>query len=330
MVKYLIKKFLMAVLTLAIVVVVTFFILRLTPGNAIDQMARDFYKMGMTMEDAYERVHNLLNYNPDENVFVAFGRYVGGLLQGNLGQSLVHRTMTANDYVSQGLPWTLFVTTVSLFGSFVIGINLGTVMAWNRKSIAQPILTGYVTMVSTLPPFIIAIPLIMVFAVILKWLPINGAYEVGLTPGFNLPFLVSAMRHAILPILTFLLVQTGEWIVRMKGSAINLLGSDFITAARLRGLPDKTIRNKYMKRNAMLPVVTGVAIAYAGMLGGAIIIENQFTYPGMGFYINQALQLRDYPVYQGMLLVVSFAVIIANLVADILYVVLDPRVKLEG
>lgn len=330
MTRYLLKKGFTALLTLCVVVILTFIILRLTPGNVIDQMVRDFYRSGMRWEEAYDRVTKLINFDPRADIFQQFLSYVQGLLQGNLGQSLIHRSMTANDYIAAGLPWTLFVTTLALFGSFFIGVNLGTIMAWCRRSIVQPLLTGYVAMVSTLPPFIIAIPLIMLFGILLKWFPINGAYSVGVTPGFNLEFLLSALHHAVLPILTYLLVQTGEWIVRMKGSAVNVLGADYITAARLRGLSNQTVRKRYVKRNALLPVVTGVAISYASMLGGALIIENQFTYPGMGYYINQALAGRDYPVYQGMLLVVSLAVIVANLVADLLYAALDPRVKLEG
>lgn len=202
-------------------------------------------------------------------------------------------------------------------------------MAWNRRSIVNPIVTIYATVTSAVPFFIFAVLFQMVFCFTLGWLPINGAYNIYTTPGFNLPFIASVLLHAISPITVYILTSLGGWALSMKGSSVNVLGEDYINAAHARGIPPSIIRKRYMMKNAMLPLITNLALTFGTMFGGAVLIERTFVYPGMGTFLNRATDNRDFPVTQGMLLVISLAVIIANILSELLYSKLDPRIKRE-
>lgn len=328
--KALLKRVGVSFITVLAAVLLTFFILRMMPGDAIETQAREMARtQGIPIEIAYERIADMYNYDPNEPVIQQLGRYIGNLLQGNLGTSMIYRNITVNQIVAKALPWTIFVLSISLSISFFIGINLGTIMAWKRNSILEPIISGYAILSSALPNFIVAVLLLIIFAFQLRWFPIAGAYGGDVTPGFNLPFILSALKHAFLPILTYVVTTLGSWALQMKGSAVNILGEDYVNAAYMRGVPDKKIMNNYVRKNAMLPLITSFAISFGVMLGGSALIENTFGYPGMGYYIGQATGQRDFTLMQGLLLVTSLAVIIANLIADLVYSKLDPRVSLD-
>ncbi len=329
-IKYVIRKLGNALLTLIAVTFVIFCVLRMMPGDILEPMARDeAARMGITYEEAYDRVASRYNYNPHEPILNQFVRYVKGLAKGDLGTSMINPKNTVVSILSVALPWTLFVVSIALVLSFLIGMQLGAVMAIRKKGIIHHLITFYVTIVSTVPNYIVAIILSIVFVYQLGLFPKSGVYSNDVNPGLNLPFLLSALHHAILPIFTYVITSTGGWILNMKGSSIYTLGSDYVFAARARGLPDKIIINKYMKRNALIPLVTTLAMCFGGMVGGAPLIEGQFQYLGMGTYLAKAQGERDYILYQGLLLCVSFSVIIANLIADLLYSKLDPRIRLE-
>ncbi|MEZ0537306.1 ABC transporter permease [Caldicellulosiruptoraceae bacterium PP1] len=329
-IKTILKKVLMSFVTVLCAVLLTFFLLRLTPGSAIDGLARQLAQTnGITLEAAYERVAKMVNYNPREPLYKQLARYVNELLHGNLGTSMIYQTVTVNEIVAKALPWTVFVLSISLLISFLIGIQLGTRMAWKRNSILEPIVSLYATITSAVPGFIIAILLLVIFAYNLNWFPYNGAYDIDVTPGFNLPFFWSVIKHAFLPIFTYIVTSIGGWALAMKGSAVSVLGEDYVNAAYARGLTDRTIMKNYVRRNALLPLITSLAMNFGFMISGSTLIESIFSYPGMGYYIAQASSQRDYTLMQGLLLVTATAVIIANLIADLIYSKLDPRVSIE-
>jgi peptide/nickel transport system permease protein len=324
------KRFGIAMITLTVAMLLTFILLRKTPGSAIDAMARNLAtQQGLTLDVAYERVAAMINYNPNEPILSQLVRYIKGMLHGNLGTSMIYQNTTVNKIVANAMPWTLFVLTFALSISFVIGVNLGTIMAWKRKTILNPIISVYSIISMAIPNFLIAILLLIVFSFQLNWFPFNGAYDVSVTPGFSIEFILDVLHHAALPILTYVITTLGGWTLGMKGNCVSILGEDYVNAAWIRGVPDKNIMKNYVKRNAMLPMITGLAVSFGVQLGGAALIENSFSYPGMGYFLGQATGQRDYTLMQGILIITSFAVIMANLLADVLYAKLDPRVKLE-
>lgn len=328
--RYLLKRIGTALLTLVLASLLTFCLLRAMPGDIFETRARELSKSrGIDLDEAKRMVTAMMNYDPDEPLGQQLSRYYGQLLRGNLGTSF-YQEKTVNEIVAYALPWTLLVVTVSLTVCFLLGTRMGALMAWNRKSLANPLITIYATITTAIPFFIFAVLFQMVFCFKLGWLPVNGAYDIQTTPGFNLPFILSVIEHAASPIIVYVLTGLGGWALSMKGSATSILGEDYINAANARGIPDRIIRKKYMMKNAMLPLITNLALSFGTMFGGAVLIERTFIYPGMGTFLNKATDTRDFPVMQGMLLVISVAVIVANLLSEFLYSKLDPRIKREG
>jgi len=326
---YVVRRLALALVTIWLVAVITFVLLRLTPGSAIQQLAiQQAQSTGQNLHQAYAIISRMYNYNPDEPIINQLLQYFDGLIHGSLGRPMMDPATTVNQVIAHALPWTLFVSTVSLFFSFFVGIFLGTQMAWKRSSILEPMISVYSVITTSIPDFIIGIILLVIFAYGVSWFPTSGAYSVYVTPGLNGAFLMSALYHAALPIFTFILTHLGAWALQMKGSAVGVAGEDFTVAAKARGVLPSYIRNRYVTRNALLPLVTSLALTFGGMLSGSVLIETTFQYPGMGYFLGQATTNRDYTLMGGLLLVVSIAVVLANLVADLVYAKLDPRIKL--
>ncbi|MCL6442847.1 MAG: ABC transporter permease [Alicyclobacillus sp.] len=329
---YALKKLGTALLSAFLVTVVTFVLLRLTPGDAIHQLALGYAQQyHVSIEQAYDYVEKYIDYNPSKPLYQQLLSYLWQLVHGNLGMSMLNGgSISVNRVIANSLPWTLFVSSVSLFFSFLIGILLGTRMAWKRTSILEPLISIYTVITSAVPDFIIAILLLVFFAYGLNWFPFNGAYGSDTTPGFNLPFIASVLYHSTLPIVTFVLTHAGAWALQMKGNAISVIGEDYIVAAKARGVSDDRIMSRYVRRNAMLPMVASVAVTFGYMMSGAVLIESSFQFPGMGFQLGLATGQRDYTTMQGLLLVVSLLTVLANFVSDLIYSKLDPRIKEEG
>jgi peptide/nickel transport system permease protein len=330
-VKHALKKTGIAFATILFTSLLTFLLLRAMPGDVFYTMARDLARAeGIPLETAYVQVVQRYNYDPDAPILEQMGRYYGALLRGNLGTSMIYQSKTVNDLVAYALPWTLFITCLALSITFVLGITLGSLMVWYRKGILNTFLTMLSTVTSAVPVFVWAFLLMILFVFQLGWFPINGSYDIAHTPGFNLPFIGSVLYHAVLPTMTYVMTMTGAWALQMKSSGISVMGEDYITAAYARGLSDKVIRKRYMMRNAMLPVVTMLAITFATMISTGSFVETTYSYPGMGRQLATASGQRDFTAMQGLLLVMSTCTILANLITDFLYMKLDPRIKSGG
>ena len=324
-----VRKAGIAFLTLLIVITLTFFLLRRMPGDPLYMWAMELVQThGMDFESAYEQVKQMYDYDPDEPLGQQYIRYIKGLMKGNLGTSMIYKIST-NEIIIKALPWTVFLLSISLLISFGLGSLMGMVIAWKRKTALEPIVTAYAAFTGATPDYITALILLIVFAANLRLFPMKGAYDSALTPGFNWPFIKSVLRHAVLPITAYVFESTAAWAMAMKGSAVSVLGEDYIMAARARGLKERRIMISYMGRNAILPLVTGLAIALGTMLGGATFIETIFSYPGIGWFFAQATTRMDFGLMQGLFLVTAVVTIFSNLVADILYSRLDPRIKVE-
>jgi peptide/nickel transport system permease protein len=270
----------------------------------------------------------MYGYDPNQPLLDRLVTYVKRLLKGDLGYSMIYRA-SVNQIIAKALPWTAFVVSVSLLLSFSMGVILGTLVAWKRRSILDPLVTGYASFTAATPDYVTAMLLLLFFAINLKWFPSKGAYDIGIEPGFSLAFIGNVLHHAALPILSYTLEAVGGWALAMKGAAISVLGEDYIMAAKARGLKDQRIVTSYLARNSILPLITGLAISFGAMFGGSILIETIFNYPGMGWFFSQALMRKDYGMMQGLFLLTITATILANFLADILYAKLDPRVRLE-
>lgn len=318
-----------ALITLALTTILSFVLIRSMPGDIIESYARELAaQRNISIEEATRLAVQILNYDPNENIFVSFGRYLSGLFQGNLGTSMYIDGLTVNEVIAKTLPWTLFVATIALVISFFIGTAIGARMAWKRKGAEEVIASSLIVVTSSIPDYLIGIILLYIFAYQLQLFPTNGAYDIMVAePGFNFPFIWSCCYHAFLPILAYVIAQIGGWALSMKGSAVGVLGEDYINAARARGIPSRIIRKKYLKRNALLPLITSLALTFALLFGGSPIMESIFNYPGIGQQFSICIGRRDYFMVQGILFFISVVVIFVNLIADSIYSLIDPRIR---
>ena len=298
------KKVLTCILTMLTSLLLIFFVIQAMPGDPVETLTQEYMKTGqLGYDQAYAKAKIALNYDPDVPILQRFTTYVKGIASGNLGQSMAFKE-SVSKIVLGALPWTLLVCSISLFLSFMVGVILGIYVAWKRSKLLDGVITGYQAIVGSIPDYIVAYLLVLLFSLTLGIFPSKGAYSSNVTPGFNLAFIGSVLSHAALPILSYFLTTLAGWIMGMKANCLSVLGEDYINYAKARGISNRRIIFSYLGRNAMLPMVTSVAISFGMMFGGSPLIENLFVYPGVGYYLTTAISRRDYPLMQGMFLMI--------------------------
>jgi peptide/nickel transport system permease protein len=331
---YLLRRLVKAVLTIYLVATGTFFLVRLLPGNPVDVFINDkITRDGMSYEEAAAQAAGMFSFNPNRPLPQQYWEYISGLARGDLGQSLLSPGTSAMDIIVKYLPWTLFSVGLGVLISFTLGAVLGTLMAYWRESWLDHALSLLGSLTHSIPNYLLAMLIVVFFGVRLDLLNIaemRGAYSPGVTPNLSFDFVSDAMYHAALPITVYVLTTIGGWMLVMKSSTVETLGADYVTVARARGLTERRIRSAYVGRNAMLPMFPQLAITLGFVVGGSILVEQVFQYQGIGYLLLQSVQRRDYPVLQGILLIITIAVVAANLISDLLYSRLDPRVRLGG
>lgn len=321
------KRLLLLLLTVLFSTTITFFVIRLMPGDPVENLAVNIHAgMGVSWEEAYEQAKVRLNYDPDLPIFTEYANYIKQIASGDLGESIIRRA-PVSEIISEVLPWTLLISSAALLISFLLGTLLGVFCGWKRSSFVNKLAVAYDAVVGSVPAFVIGVLLIILFSVKLQWLPMRGNYDTGLTPQWNSAFIGSVARHAVLPILTWILTTVGGWALAMRALSVSVLGEDYITCAKARGLHQRQILLTYVGKNAILPQITQLAISFGTMFAGSVLVENTFNYPGMGYFFSSAISGRDYPLMQGMFLVLTIAVALANLIAELLYSVIDPRIR---
>jgi peptide/nickel transport system permease protein len=328
-----------ALFTVFFVTTLIFFLVRLMPMNPIEKYVQDLViNEGRSREEALNEAKGIFAIDLDSPMYVQYVDYVSKLLRGDLGISLLARGTPVVDIIKAVLPWTLFSVGTGLLISFTIGVFLGTVIAYRRDTALDPAVSGISSLLSAIPGYLQAVLIIVFLGVQIKingksLVPIaqmRGAYTPGMVPGATWGFIKDVLFHAALPISTYVLTTVGGWTLSMKSNTINTLGEDYVTVARARGLSDRRITTAYVGRNALLPLVSGLAISLGFAIGGSTLIETYYVYPGIGSRLGSAVTNRDYTVMQGVFLMITFVVIFSNLFADLLYSVLDPRIRVGG
>jgi peptide/nickel transport system permease protein len=331
---YAVRRLVKAILTVYLVATGTFFLVRLLPGNPVEvYINTQMSQYGVSYQDAASAAAGLFSFDPSRPMLVQYGEYLTGMARGDFGNSLLAPGTTVLDIVFSYLPWTVFSVGLGVLLSCGLGSLLGMLMAYRRGGWLDHGLSLIGSLLHSIPNYLLALMIVVFFGVQMEILPIaqmRGAYSPGVTPEFSLDFISDAMYHASLPITVYVLTTIGGWMLVMKASTVETLGEDYVTVARARGLPDRRIAAAYVGRNAVLPVFPQLAITLGFVVGGSILVEQVFQYQGIGFLLLQSVQRRDYPVLQGILLIVTIAVVAANLVSDLLYSRLDPRVRGAG
>ena len=331
---WLVRRFAKAILTIFLVTTMTFFLVRLLPGNPVDTfISTQIAQTGVSYADAAAQAQSLFSLDPDQPLIQQYLQYMLNMLHGDFGNSLLSPGTTVAEVIKTYLPWTLFSVGIATTLAFIIGIISGMVMAYRRESWIDHLLTSVGALLHAIPNYILAILIVVFLGVKLQLFDLTkarGSFSPGVEPSFSLSFLNDALYHATLPILAYTLTTVGSWALVMKSSTVETLGEDYVTVARARGLTDGRIRTGYVGRNAVLPLFSALAVSLGFVVGGAIFVEKIFGYQGIGYSLFTALNGRDYAVLQGIFLVLTISVVLANLVADILYSRLDPRIRVGG
>lgn len=324
------KRLAMSLITLVLAVFFGFLCVKMMPGDVVEMYARNLAnERRIPYDDAYRLAVQLLNYDPEASVFSQLGRYLAGIFRGDFGTSMYRNDVTTVRVIRDFMPWTLLVSGVALLLSFFLGVLLGGRMAAKRKGVGHALANSYIVVSGAIPDYLFGMLLIIIFSVHLSIFPTGGNYDLMLELQ-GVPPVLNVLYHAFLPILAYTFVQTGVWALNMRGSAIGVLGEDYIYAARVRGIPERKIRSRYLRRNALLPLVTSFAISFGAIFGGAPLMEYIFNYPGFGAQFNNAIGQRDYFLIQGMMVFMSFMIIFANFIADSIYTLIDPRIRREA
>ncbi len=322
MARYLARKTTIYLLTFFVAVTIDFAIPRLMPGNPIDGLIARFQVNSTAAEELHGYFYEA--FALDEPLWKQYLTFWWGLLHGDLGPSIAYVGSDVSDLIRAALPYTLALLVPAIVLSYIAGNRVGA-MAARRKVLDNTVLPASYVLTAT-PYVFLAIVLAYVFAFRMNVFPVSGAYDFSLQPAWNLEFARSFLSHWILPFLTLFLVAFGGWAIGMRNLIIYELESDYSNYMQSLGAPSKLVR-KYAYGNAVLPQMSGLALALGAVVGGALVTEIIFGYPGMGSLILDAIQNRDYFLLQGTFLFIIVGVLIANFIVDLLYVVVDPRTR---
>ncbi|GER88231.1 peptide ABC transporter permease [Dictyobacter vulcani] len=327
--RHLFRRVFFYLMAIWIAITLNFFIPRLAPGNPAQAMMTRLERRGPISPAAERALEAAFGVNTSDSIWVQYVKYLNNMLHGDFGISYVQYPVPVTTIIAQNIVWTILLGAVAVLISFFLGCLFGIVMAWKRGSVLDTFLSPAMTFLSAIPYFWLALIILYFFGFTLNWFPFADGYDTTLDMGWNPDFILSALYHAILPALTIVLSSIAGWMLVMRNSMITTLSEDYVLMADAKGLARGRVMFLYAARNAILPNVTGFALAIGSIVGGQLLTEIVFSYPGIGFSLLQAVQGQDYPLLQGIFLIIALAVLGANFIADLVYVALDPRVRQE-
>ncbi len=313
-----------------IAVTLDFFIPRLAPGDPVAAIVGKMSTKGYVTPAMKQTLSAMFGLDSPDPLWVQYFKYLGNLLHGNLGNSIQYFPTPVLSIIGQDIGWSVMLGGVAVVLSFAIGCLLGILVAWKRGTLLDTILSPVMNFLSAIPYFWLALISLYVFSYLLSWFPLSGGYDsANIDPGWTLDYISSVIQHAFLPALTLIISSLAGWMLTMRNSMITTLSEDYVLMAEAKGLSESRVMLRYAARNAVLPNITGFAIAIGAIVGGQLLTEMVFSYPGIGYALLQAVNQQDYAMVQSIFLIITLAVLGANFLADVLYVFLDPRVRLE-
>lgn len=329
------KRLWQAVFTLFMVITITFFLYRLMPGGPVEAMRAQLITeaMGSGGQVDMDRINHLVqlytNIQPDQPLYVQYFEYMRDIvLYQDFGQSIFYGDPVFV-LLFKAMAWSIFVSVYGLAIGFTANIVLGALMATHEGTRFDSGMTVFSIVMNSIPYYVGAVLMLAFLAFQWNLFPTGGRYPSNTTPGLNPEFMLGVLHHAALPIASTILIGFGGAALAMRGNCVRVMGSNYLRVARLRGLSDTRIALRYVGRNAILPMYTGFMISIASVFGSSIIMEQIFTYPGVGYYTYDALINRDYPLLMGILIFFSAVTVIGVLVADFTYGMIDPRANTD-
>jgi peptide/nickel transport system permease protein len=313
--------------TAIVAITINFFLPRLMPGNpALAVLGR---AQSAESPQAVAALEVQYGVQTPTGTWGQYTQYWDRLLHGNLGTSLNDYPASVGGLIRDALPWTIGLVGTATVISFVLGTLLGVAAAWRRGSWLDNLLPA-MTFFQAAPYFFVAILAVALFATRLGWFPPSQGYDTAtLNPGFTWAFISDVLDHAVLPALTIVLASVAGWLIGMRNMMITTMDEDYVLLAKAEGLPRHRVIG-YAARNALLPNVSGFSLAIGFIVSGALLTEIVFSYPGLGYLLFSSIGSDDYPVLQGIFLIITIAVLLANLLADFAYAFLDPRTRQEA
>jgi peptide/nickel transport system permease protein len=323
-VRYLLKRLGFYLVAAWAALTINFFLPRLMPGDpATALFARFKGKLAPEAIDALRATFGLT----DAPLWQQYLTYLAHVLRGELGVSIAYFPAPVSQVIATALGWTLFLAGTAVVVSFAIGTLLGVAAAWWRRGWADTWLPSVLVLLGSFPYFWLAMAALYLLGFTFQWFPLGHAYSDEATPAWTLAFAADVLRHAALPMGTIVIATLGGWLLSMRNTMISVLGSDYVNLARAKGLAPARVVLRYAARNALLPSVTGFGMALGFVLGGSLLTEIVFSYPGQGYLLVQAVRNQDYPLMQGIFLVITLAVLGANWLVDLVYLWLDARTR---
>ncbi len=318
--KHLIKKIIYAVITVLAVLVFNYILFRVLPGDPLATIMRD-PKTSPEMIEATKRLFGL-----DKPWYVQFFQYFRNMLFGEFGMSIYFKQPVAGVIGARIMPTVIMVGLAEVL-AIIIGIIIGVIAAWKRGTKLDVGMLGFSLVTYSMPTFWLGMIMIVIFSVNLHLLPTSGILTPGMSYHTTGAMVADYIRHLLMPTLTMSIVLIGEYALTMRNTLIDVLSEDYITTAKAKGFSNGYILRKHAMPNAMLPMVTIIAINLGLVVAGAIQVETIFSWPGLGSLMYEALKARDYPLLQGVFLLVTVSVVVANFIADVTYSYIDPRVR---
>ena len=315
-------------LTVWIAATVIWLIPRLAPGDPVTAMVGRMTQSAGYVENSDQIIEGWKErFGLNDPLYLQYLRYLGNIARLDFGYSLAYFPTNVNDIIGLALPWTAGLLLVAVTITFLLGNLLGALMAWTKTPRLLRYLIPLGMVFTSIPSILAAIFLLYIFAFLLNWFPMLGAYQTGLQPGFNWPFISSVIKHGTLPALSIVLVSFGYWALGMRGMMITVEGEDYMQLAQAKGLNPFYVLYRYMVRNAILPQITAFAITLGTLVSGQILVEYIFSYQGMGTIIYDAIATQDFPVIQGTSFIVIMMTSLAVLIIDLIYPLIDPRIS---
>jgi len=327
---YLIRRVIFLLFVIWVAATITFFIPRLSSRNPVRERFVELARTGGFSPQDLEKIVESYNkkFGLDKPLVEQYVVYMGSLLQGDLGVSLNKYPKTVSELIWEALPWTIALLAIATIVSFFLGNLVGALGAWPRSPKWVRGLTAPLIIMQGVPPYLLGLLLIFFIAFRLKLLPLGGAYTIGTKPELSLEFLLDVARHQILPALSLILASLGGWALGMRGMGITIQGEDYVNFAEHKGLAPRTIFKDYYVRNAILPSVTGLALAFGTLVTSGILVETLYGLPGLGSILGAAIAANDFPVIYGITLFIIIGIALLMLLVEILYPLLDPRIRL--
>jgi len=302
---------------------INFFIPRAMPGNAVESVMSKFPNL---QPSAYKALQALLGVGHPGSLWAQYWAYLGNVFHLNFGTDVTNYPASVSSLLAQTIPWTITLVGTATVIAFLAGTVLGVIAGWRHGGWLDRVLPGLMFF-QAVPYFFLALILLELLAVRGHLFPVGQGYSGGLVPGWHWDFVSSAIYHSLLPAFTIVIASVAGWMLQMRNVMITTIGEDYMLAAQAKGLSNRRVMFSYAARNALLPQLQGFGLAVGFVVSGAIVMEIVFSYPGIGLLLLNAVTSNDFPLMQAIFLVITFAVLLANLIVDLIIVAVDPRAR---